>query len=250
MSALSRFEQFMESTFEGSARRLFRSQITPAEITRRLERAMESQQSITVDRVIVPNVYNAYLNPEDFRAFEAYQVELEREMANYLRDLARERGFTLLQHPVVDVAPDPAVSRRSIQVVAETASVPQNRAGGENQPIESTQVINARGAQGQQRQPGTSAELLMQTVNGAHAFPLDSNLVTIGRGLNNDIVLEDPRISRQHAQIRFKSRRFLIADQGSTNGTYVNGTPVTTEQVLRSGDIVSLGGLELVFQQR
>jgi pSer/pThr/pTyr-binding forkhead associated (FHA) protein len=42
----------------------------------------------------------------------------------------------------------------------------------------------------------------------------------------------------------------LIADQGSTNGTYVNGTPVTTEQVLRPGDIVSLGGLELVFQQR
>lgn len=249
MSALSRFEQFMESTFEGSARRLFRSQITPAEITRRLERAMESQQTITVDRVIVPNVYNAYLNPEDFRAFEAYQDELEREMANYLRDLAQERGFTLLHHPLVDVAPDPAVSRRTIQVVAETASAQQTRAGGDAQGIDSTQVINARPGQAQ-RQPGTTAELVMQTVQGVHTFPLDTNLLTIGRGLNNDIVLEDPRISRQHAQIRFKSRRFLIADQGSTNGTYVNGTPVTTEQVLRSGDIVSLGGLEMVFQQR
>lgn len=251
MSALSRFEQFMESTFEGSARRLFRSQVTPAEITRRLERAMESQQTITVDRVIVPNVYTAYLNPEDFRAFEAYQVELEREMANYLRDLARERGFTLLQHPDVDVAPDPSVTRRSIQVVAETAGA-QPRSSGAVPPVESTQVIDARGASaGQgQRQPGTSAELLMQTASGTHTFPLDSNLISIGRGLHNDLVLEDPRISRQHAQIRFKSRRFLIADQGSTNGTYVNGTPVTTEQVLRPGDLVSLGGLEMVFQQR
>lgn len=237
----------MESMVEGSAKRLFRSPITAAEITRRLERAMESQQAITVDRVIVPNFYRAFLNPEDFRAFEPIQLELEREMANYLRDLARERGFTLLQHPAVDVAPDPAVGRRSIQVVAEMGSG-QMQTGGETDGLDSTQVIQGRG--GAQRQPGTTAELVMQTASGIHPFPLESNLLTIGRGLNNDIVLEDPRISRQHAQVRFRSRRFLISDLGSTNGTYVNGVPVTTEQILRHGDIVSLGGLELVFQQR
>lgn len=249
MSALSRFEDFMESMVEGSAKRLFRSPITPAEITRRLERAMSSQQTITVDRVIVPSFYRAFLNPEDFQAFESFQDDLEREMANYLRDLARERGFSLLQHPVVDVAPDPAVGRRSIQVVAEMTGVHPGNYSGDASGVESTQVIQQKGAASAQPQPGVSAQLVMQTVNGMHTFPLDSNLVTIGRGLNNDIVLEDPRISRQHAQIRFKSRRFLISDQGSTNGTYVNGTPVTTEQILHSGDLVSLGGLELVFQQ-
>lgn len=249
MSALSRFEGFMESMVEGSAKRLFRSPVTAAEITRRLERAMESQQTITVDRIIVPSFYRAFLNPEDFRAFEPIQDELEREMANYLRDLARERNFTLLQHPVVDVAPDPAVGRRSIQVVAEmTGAHPGNGPAGGN--IESTQVIQAKGMPAAPPQPRVTASLVMQTANGAHSFPLQSNMLSIGRGLNNDIVLEDPRISRQHAQIRFKSRRFLVADQGSTNGTYVNGTPVSTEQVLRDGDIVSLGGLELVFQQR
>jgi hypothetical protein len=240
----------MESMVEGSAKRLFRSPVTPAEITRRLERAMSSQQTITVDRIIVPSFYRAFLNPDDFRALEPVQDDLEREMANYLAELARERGFSLLQHPVVDVAPDPAVSRRSIQVVAEMTGVhpgnhPQGGAGG----VESTQVIQSKGP-APQRQPGVSGELIMQTVSGTHVFPLDVNMVTIGRGLNNDIVLEDPRISRQHAQIRFKSRRFLISDLGSTNGTYVNGTPVSTEQVLRDGDVVSLGGLELVFQQR
>ncbi|HEX6290315.1 MAG TPA: DUF3662 and FHA domain-containing protein [Herpetosiphonaceae bacterium] len=248
MSALSRFEGFMESVVEGSAKRLFRSPITAAEITRRLERAMESQQTITVDRVIVPSFYRAFLNPEDFRAFEPIQEELEREMANYLRDLARERGFTLLQHPGVDVAPDPAVGRRSIQVVAEMAAA-QARSNSLAEGLESTQVIQSKGQAGQQ-QAGPRADLVMQTAAGMHTFPLESSLVTIGRGLNNDIILEDPRISRQHAQLRYKSRRFLIADQGSTNGTYVNGTAVTTEHVLRDGDIVSLGGLELIFQQR
>lgn len=238
----------MESVVEGSAKRLFRSPITAAEITRRLERAMESQQTITVDRVIVPSFYRAFLNPEDFRAFEPIQEELEREMANYLRDLARERNFTLLQHPVVDVAPDPAVGRRNIQVVAEMASAPA-RGNNPADGVDSTQVIQSRGALAQP-QAGTQAELVMQTASGAHVFPIQSNMITIGRGLNNDIILEDPRISRQHAQLRYKSRRFLIADNGSTNGTYVNGTPVSTEQVLRDGDIVSLGGLELIFQQR
>lgn len=212
---------------------------------------MESQQTITVDRVIVPSFYRAFLNPEDFRALEPVQDDLEREMSNYLRELARERNFSLLQHPVVDVAPDPAVGRRSIQVVAEMTGVhPGNGPGDNSGNIESTQVIPSKPAAAAQRPTGMSAELLMQTSQGTHSFPLDSNLVTIGRGLNNDVVLEDPRISRQHAQVRFKSRRFLIADQGSTNGTYVNGTPVTTEQVLRNGDIVSLGGLEMLFQQR
>jgi hypothetical protein len=249
MSALSQFEEFMERTFEGSARRLFRSQVTPAEITRRLERAMESQQTITVDRVIVPSFYRAFLNPEDFAAYESFQDDLEKEMASYLRDLARERGFSLLQHPVVDVASDPAVSRRTIQVVAEMTGVhPGNQPNGAPPlGVDTTQVIPPPPRQGGRAAGG---ELLMQTVDGQRAFALDVDLATIGRGLNNTIVLEDPRISRQHAQVRWKSRRYLISDLGSTNGTYVNGVPVSAEQVLRPGDIVSLGGLELQFQQR
>src|ERR671916_2354188 len=124
MSALSRFEGFMENIVEGSVQRLVRSPVQPAEIARRLERAMESQQTISVDRVIVPAFYRAFLNPDDFRVLEPIQESLEREMANYLQDLARERGFTLLEHPLVDVAPDPAVARRGIQVVAEMSAGP------------------------------------------------------------------------------------------------------------------------------
>jgi hypothetical protein len=246
VSALGRFEQFMESVVEGSARRLFRSQITAAEITRRLERAMASHQMITVDRVIVPSSYRAFLHPDDFQQFDAVQIELEREMANYLRDLADERGFTLLQHPTVDVAPDPSVSRHSIQVEVEATSLPQTGPQGN---FDGTQVIQRPAPGGQIPQAPAGSALVLRTTHGTQRFALDGNVMMIGRGLNNDIILDDPRISRQHAQIRYKSRRFLLADQGSTNGTYVNGVPVSTEHVLRNGDIVSLGGLELVFQQ-
>jgi pSer/pThr/pTyr-binding forkhead associated (FHA) protein len=88
----------------------------------------------------------------------------------------------------------------------------------------------------------------LTTSSGTHVIPLDSTLMTIGRGLNNDIILEDSRVSRNHAQLRYRSRRFWLTDLGSTNGTFINGEPVT-ERALRDGDVVSLGGLELTFRQ-
>lgn len=246
MSALARFEGFMERMVEGSVQRLFRSPVQPAEIARRLERAMESQQAISVDRVIVPSFYRAFLNPEDFRVFDPIQESLEREMANYLRELAQERGFTLLDHPIVDVAPDPAVARRGIQVVAEMGASP----GGSGPAApDRTQVISAGGNVAAPR-AATQAKLVLQAPDGSHVFPLEAAMVTVGRGLNNDLIVEDPRVSRQHAQFRLKARRYYVSDTGSTNGTYVNGAALTTEQPLRDGDMVSFGGLEMQFQQR
>jgi len=77
---------------------------------------------------------------------------------------------------------------------------------------------------------------------------LESTQLTIGRGLNNDVILEDTRVSRHHAQLRYRARRFWLSDIGSTNGTYINGEQVA-EQALRDGDTISLGGLELTFKE-
>ena len=241
MSALSRFESFMENMVEGSVARLFRSAVQPAEIAKRLERAMEAQQTISVRRVIVPNVYRAFLNPQDLAAFGPIRAEMEREMATYLAELAQERGFTMLEHPRVELADDSDVPRRGIQVVAETISTaPPANAGGH------TQIFQPPTGAAAPAQP--RARLLLATPSGTHVIPLESTPLTIGRGLNNDIILEDTRVSRHHAQLRYRARRFWIADLGSTNGTYVNDDQVA-ERSLRDGDTISLGGLELTFKE-
>lgn len=238
MSALSRFEAFMENIVEGSVARLFRSPVQPAEIAKRLERAMEANQTVSVRRILVPNYYRAFLNPQDFEAFKPIRTEVEREMATYLAELAQERGFSMVEHPRVELVADAGVPRRTIQVVAETQAAPAapNQSGD-------TQVIPAQVAAA----PAARARLLLTTPTGTHVIPLDSTSMTIGRGLNNDIILEDARVSRNHAQLRYKSRRFWLTDLGSTNGTFVNGEPVT-ERALRDGDVISLGGLELTFR--
>jgi hypothetical protein len=238
MSALSRFELFMEQVVEGSVARLFRSPVQPAEIAKRLERAMEAQQQISVKRVIVPNVYRAYLHPQDMVAFEPIRAEVEREMATYLTDLAQERGFSMLEHPRVILAAEPTVPRRSVQVEAQTIATPPADTSSQ------TQIFQAQ----PQAQTPTRARLLLTTTTGTHVIPLDSTLLTIGRGLNNDIILEDTRVSRHHAQLRYRSRRFWVADLSSTNGTFINGERIT-ERALRGSDILSLGGLELTFKE-
>jgi hypothetical protein len=212
MSALSRFESFMENMVEGSVARLFRSPVQPAEIAKRLERAMEAQQTISVRRVIVPNVYRAFLNPQDFKAFGPIRAEMEREMATYLAELAQERSFTMLEHPRVELAAETDVPRRGIQVLAETVGGAQPVPGGER-----TQIFQPPPSAAQPAQP--RARLLLAAPGGTHVIPLESTPLTIGRGLNNDIILEDTRVSRHHAQLRYKARRFWIADMGSTNGT-------------------------------
>jgi hypothetical protein len=241
MSALTRFERFMENIVEDSVARLFRSPVQPAEIAKRLERAMESHQTISVRRVIVPNIYRVFLNPQDFAAFQPMQAEMEREMANYLSDLANERNFTMLEHPRVMMAEEASVPRRTIQVEVETVEPTTANAN-------STQVMSSTVQLQVSPQTSQRAQLMLETSNGTHPIPLESTLLSIGRGLDNDIILEDTRVSRHHAQLRYKTRRFWVTDMNSTNGTYINGERIS-EADLRHGDVLSLGGLELTFHE-
>ncbi|WP_322821508.1 DUF3662 and FHA domain-containing protein [Chloroflexus sp.] len=237
MSALRRFEQFMEQMVEGSVARIFRSTIQPVEIARRLEKAMESNQTISVKSVIVPSSYRAFLNPQDFAIFQPVRQQIEQELATYLSELAAERNFTMLAHPRVVITEDPAVPRRSIQVEAEL------RDHQSDQPT-MTMIMQSDRASGR----SSGAFFLLQTGNAPQALPIATTTVTIGRGLDNDIILEDTRVSRKHAQLRYRQRRFWLTDLGSTNGTFVNNERIS-ERALRDGDVVSLGGLELTFRE-
>lgn len=71
---------------------------------------------------------------------------------------------------------------------------------------------------------------------------------TIGRSPDSDVVINDPRVSRSHARIDFASGRFVLEDLGSTNGTTLNGEPVSAPAVLTDGDALSLAGVRAAFQ--
>ena len=83
---------------------------------------------------------------------------------------------------------------------------------------------------------------------GVKAIPINQAVVSVGRGHDNTVVLDDPRISRHHLEIRFINDRFVVFDLQSTGGTFVNGQR-TTQAMLYTGDLISLAGVNLVFMK-
>jgi pSer/pThr/pTyr-binding forkhead associated (FHA) protein len=86
-------------------------------------------------------------------------------------------------------------------------------------------------------------------IEGVKVIQLTQAVINIGRRVENNLVLEDPRVSRNHAQLRAINGRYVLFDLNSTGGTFLNGTQ-TTQAVLHPGDVVSLGGVTLVYGQK
>ena len=86
---------------------------------------------------------------------------------------------------------------------------------------------------------------------GQKVYRIEKPVVNIGRQLTNDIIVEDKRVSRYHAQIKYQADgQFTIYDLGSTNGITVNGTPHLRQHVLRSGDRFTIGSYDFYFERR
>jgi hypothetical protein len=74
-------------------------------------------------------------------------------------------------------------------------------------------------------------------------------IATIGRDVNNAIVVEDQFVSAEHAILTFRGRAWYIEDLGSTNGTYVNGAPVEGVVPLGFGDVIQVGQVRLRLER-
>jgi predicted ATPase len=126
------------------------------------------------------------------------------------------------------------------QVAAEARALTSIRLPDEQKSERGTRPMATQGMQ-------TGPRLILTTPLGPSAIPLNRMPLTIGRESNTDIVLDDPRVSRQHARLSYRARRIWLTDLRSSNGTFVNDTQIE-EQALQPGDVISLGGLELIFE--
>ena len=99
-------------------------------------------------------------------------------------------------------------------------------------------------------QTGTLVVLKSPALEEGTRFELDSAALTIGRGGQNDVPLEEDEFtSARHA--RFEPRRdgVWVQDRGSTNGTFVNGTQIDRPRRLAPGDIVRVGETDLRYDR-
>jgi pSer/pThr/pTyr-binding forkhead associated (FHA) protein len=94
----------------------------------------------------------------------------------------------------------------------------------------------------------TTSNAKAYLIVNSEVFTLGNQLTNIGRKLDNHIVIQDPRVSRNHAQIRVVDDQFVLLDLNSTGGTTVNGNRIN-RSVLYSGDAISLAGVNVKFVQ-
>ena len=85
-------------------------------------------------------------------------------------------------------------------------------------------------------------------ISGASAHPLRPGEIVIGRGLDADIRVESPKVSRHHARIVVEGGQAVLEDLGSTNGTSVNGVRLESPRVLAHGDEIEIGHRAQVFR--
>src|SRR3954462_5757921 len=103
---MERVEAFVSRVIEGWSARLFGAKLQPVQIAKRLIRAMEAHQTISLSRSFLPNTYVVSLGPSHYANFEQYRRSLERDLAETVLGAARERSYTLLSCPSVEIERD------------------------------------------------------------------------------------------------------------------------------------------------
>jgi len=241
MNRIARFEALAEWLVEGTFARLFAGYLHPLEVATHLARAMEDHRVYAPDGTsLAPTHYWVYLHPQDFGLLIASRPSLAEDLVEHVADLAREAGLVLVGPPVVSVEPLTTVPPRSVRVEARWQSADGAVEGATREMTDEEQAAIQEAAQ---EEPRGRPFLI---VGGERHVELTESVVGIGRALDNDIIIEDPRVSRHHAQLRRRYGRYILYDLGSSGGTTINGYPVE-ECVLQPGDVISFAGVEVIY---
>jgi hypothetical protein len=234
MGGLQRFEQRLEQLVSGTFARAFRSAVQPVEIASALAREVDnSAQILSRDRRLVPNDFHVELSPPDHERLAALGDALRHELVGQLKDHAAAQSY-VFTGPVAltfEVAEDLTTGRFRVRSQA-LAKVSQTGP-------EATETAVRR----------ASAYI---EVNGER-LPLAPPGIVIGRGNDADLRVNDPGVSRRHAELRVtpheQGDRVTVHDLGSTNGVVVNGRRVD-DAALTDGAVLRLGNTMVTFHQR
>jgi hypothetical protein len=234
VSGLQRFEQKLEQLISGVFARTFRSAVQPVEISAALAReADNSAQILSRDRRIVPNEFHVELSPADHERLQGLGATLDQELIAMLKEHAAGQSY-VFTGPVtisLETADDLTTGRFRVRSKAVARVSQAGPDPTETQVRRATAIIE---------------------INGER-LPLSAPGLVVGRGNDADLRVNDPGVSRRHAEFRVTEDthgpRVSVHDLGSTNGVLVNGRKVD-DATLADGAEIRIGNTTLTFHQR
>lgn len=188
------------------------------------------------DRAIAPNEFTLIVATDTSPMWKE-QSTIDA-LKNIITTASRDVGLKFVTQPTVNITTDDTFSAEEIKVVA----------AHKLEPVGDTQGMQTSMGNEESEEADNIPENAFLIVEGVKVHPLTESVVNIGRRLENQLVIDDPRVSRNHAQLRAIKGRFVLFDLNSTGGTFVNGQR-TSQTVLYPGDVISLAGVALIFGQ-
>ncbi len=247
---MSQFELFL-NRLEARLRLLIEGDAAhdgfPSKLHRQLERELLRAMQAGVRKLeqgiapaspvkIAPDQYILALPAVDAQILLNHPTELAR-LIRKMKNSASSEGIMFSGSPLLRVVVDP-------QSIAINIQADFSQPGMEaSSTYQLDGLLDTPGLMPTEKLP--KAFLI---VNGLSTYSITTPVVNIGRDPSNQLQLDDPRISRQHAQLRFIQGRFVIFDLDSRCGTFVNSMPVSSH-ALKPGDVIQLAFLPLVFGQ-
>ncbi len=216
MGILDNFEKGLERVVNGAFAKTFKSGLQPLEVTAALRRELDTKAAVVSrDRILVPNDFVVRLAPGDFARMTDLGPALIDEFTQLVQRHAAAQHYAFAGGISIRFQQDPPLSEGvvgidSVNVKGEVAWTP---------------VLDIEGKR----------------------YPITKSRTVIGRGSDADITIDDTGTSRQHVEILWDGKRGQVSDLGSTNGSKLNGVPVT-KAPLPPDSIIEIGRTRIVFR--
>jgi hypothetical protein len=203
-------------------------------VIQKLAAAVQSNLTVLDDNIqLAPNVFTLIVHPQAATRWQ--NTDLLSTLLQATQTAGQESGLRFASPPTITITTDDSLSAEDTRVIASNRVEPMTDTKGP--PIENDGV-----------EEDAIPENAFLIIEGVKVFPLKMPVVNIGRRLDNQLVIDDPRVSRNHSQLRAIKGRFVLFDLNSTGGSFVNGQR-TSQSVLYPGDVISLAGVALIFGQ-
>jgi Protein of unknown function (DUF3662)/FHA domain len=261
LNVLKSIEKHMEKMVEGMFGRAFKSSVQPVELAHKLAKEMSDHKTVSVSRVYVPSEYEVYLSPADYEQLSSFEGPLVEDLASYLVAYANRESWTLVATPRISLHSDGDLALGEFGIAAHMGAqgAPEGVAltppptglvaTPTAPPPNLSQTIVFQPPAAGVAPVATAQRLCGVLVRGERVYRLDGPATVLGRSRQCDVVINDPNVSRRHAEVRREADGYVVVDLESTNGILVNGRGVK-RVALADGDRLQLGTTSLSFETR
>ena len=216
MGILDNFEKGLERVVNGAFAKTFKSGLQPLEVTAALRRELDTKAAVVSrDRILVPNDFVVRLAPGDFARMTDLGPALIDEFTQLVQRHAAAQHYAFAGGISIRLENDPSLSDGLVRIDS----------------------VNVK---------GEVAWTPVLDIDGKR-YPITKGRTIIGRGSDADITVDDTGTSRQHVEILWDGKRGQVNDLGSTNGSKLNGAPVT-KAPLPPDSVIEIGRTRIVFR--